>query len=215
MVIFKKVAGHANCGLKESQTTLVSSWCKRAHRFQSQGLHFTTRSAGSSIRADRPLSCSFLQKCFTSCSLLHHFLGQVLFSRVRAKTCVILPDMSRALRPKTVQNLQCKTAGKVHFRKKSLATPCLEGTPSVGLPSSSMARPISFPSFPAHHKVARRFGQILTERWLCLCNFWIVLVVVVTKLPRILPLFRLSPVWLGLALYELATVLATVLRSMS
>jgi hypothetical protein len=40
-----------------------------------------------------------------------------------------------------------------------------------------MARPISFPSFPAHHKVARRFGQILTERWLCLCNFWTVLVV--------------------------------------
>ena len=44
----------------------------------------------------------------------------------------------------------------------------------MGLPSSSMARPISFPSFPAHHNAARRFGQILTERWLCLCNFWTV-----------------------------------------
>ena len=74
MVIFTKVAGYANC-LKEPQTTLVSSCCKRAHRDRSQGLHFTTRSAGSSIRADRPLSCSFLQKCFTSCSPLHHFLG--------------------------------------------------------------------------------------------------------------------------------------------
>ena len=99
--------------------SLVSSWCKRAHRFQSQGLHFTTRSAGSSIRADRPLSCSFLQMCFTSCSLLHHFLGQVLFSRVRAKTCVIPPDMSRALRPKTVQNLQWKNCRQGPFSKKN------------------------------------------------------------------------------------------------
>ena len=41
--------------------------------------------------------------------------------------------------------------------------------PSMGLPSSSMARPISFPSFPVHHKVARRFGQIRTERWRCFC----------------------------------------------
>ena len=114
-------------------------------------------------------------------SLLHHFLGQVLFSRVRAKTCVIPPDMSRARRPKTVQNLQWKNCRQGPFSKKNRwrrhRCHVLKEPPPVGLPSSSMARPISFPSFPAHHNAARRFGQILTERWLCLCNFWTVFLV--------------------------------------
>jgi hypothetical protein len=47
------------------------------------------------------------------------------------------------------------------FKKNRWRRHVLKEPPMGLVPRSSMARPISFPSFPVHHKIPQRFGQIL------------------------------------------------------
>ena len=63
--------------LKELPMGLRSRWHeKAAHRFQFQGVRFTTRSTGSSARSDRTLSRFFLvQKLLTNYPVFTNFSG--------------------------------------------------------------------------------------------------------------------------------------------